>query len=346
MLFYTTEGAFGEDNFSVTAKGLFLLDIGTATYTEYDPSDPEVIKFLMANPNMLAMKKGHIHSHNNMGVFFSQTDDNELIDNCGFHNFYLSLIVNNKNEMCAKIAFKAKTKSENRVTMTFLDENGKEKNKDLVGNKEHDAIYTYKCDIFRPVQEVDEAFMSRFQEVKKAKEEKAAAQKGPEAYAIPQMRSKDWINGDSWRQRGLFDDTRPPKPSGKKKDKKSVVGDYAGGKVGRSDPRVYSMLTKLLALDPLYEGGLHSILKKFNEEFYPGEEDYIKARDPFGPHLYYDTIEKRCLDFYMDHFPEDMNLREFSPVLEICTTMLEFYEEEFPELVSNLVESLSLEIKE
>jgi membrane-associated HD superfamily phosphohydrolase len=349
MLFYTTEGQFGEEDFVVTARGLFLLDIGTATYTEYDPGDPEVIKFLVANPETLAMKKGHIHSHNNMGVFFSSTDDNELIDNCGFHNFYLSLIVNNKNEMCAKIAFKAKTSSENKITMTFMDQNGKEKQKNITGKKESESIYTYKCQILKTTEAVEDSFTSRFQEVKKTKDDRDAKKTtGSATYGGP--RSKDWYNGQEWRQAGLFDDTKgaATTPKGSKIYSAEL---FSPGLVGRnapmkSDPKVRDMLAKLVSMDLLYEGTLGGALKKMSSEFYPAEEEYPTHKDPFAPHVYYDAVEKRALDFYMSSFPEDVTyLKFFSETMQNCIEILEFYEEDFPELVANLTEAINLEIR-
>lgn len=359
MLFYTTEGQFGDEDFSVTARGLFLLDIGTATYTEYDPADPEVIKFLMANPSVLAMKKGHIHSHNNMGVFFSSTDNDELADNCGFHNFYLSLIVNNKNEMCAKIAFKAKTTSENKVTMFFLDQNGKEKQKNLTGKNENEAIYVYKCEVIKHLEAVEDTFKSRFQELKEAKD-KAALKRVSEAATSQHIPySKDWHNGQGISQGRLFDDARGTVRSFKEEEEMSkkhgILGSVGGvGRIpvvdrsigGKADPRVHSMLTKLVSLDFLYEGSLRAILGKLNAEFYPGEEEYPTTRDPFGPHVYYDAVEKRAIDFYMSAFPEDViNLKYFDRAMEQAVEMLELYEDDFPELVHNLAEAINLEIR-
>jgi hypothetical protein len=63
------------------------------------------------------------------------------------------------------------------------------------------------------------------------------------------------------------------------------------------------------------------------------------------PQYYYDAVEKKALDFYMDVFSDDFNLRGFNSTMELCVELLEFYEEEFPELVTNLTEALTLEIK-
>lgn len=46
---------------------------------------------------------GDIHSHNTMEVFFSGTDNNDFAKNAEFYIYYLSIVVNNKGEICAKV---------------------------------------------------------------------------------------------------------------------------------------------------------------------------------------------------------------------------------------------------
>jgi len=359
MLFYETEGDFGNEDFKIIAKGLFLLDIGTQAYTEYDPADPDLIKFLMANPEALSMKKGHIHSHNNMAVFFSGTDNSELVDNCVFHNFYVSLIVNNRNEMCAKIAFKAETTSENKITISFMNQEGKKTEKNLVGKKEGEAIYVYKCEVLKPGESVEDSFKSRFQELKEAKELKEKARKAAAAtnssYKLPTIDPR-------WRQAGLFDDVKGSStiPQGTKDGEIIRSKDYRepwvpGGKgtsvverVGnmRTDPRVYTLLAKLLSLDFLYEGTLSNLMKKLDNEFFPIEEDYVSRKAPYQLHFYCDAIETRAVEFYIDSFPEDcQKLMFFDSIMEKCVEILETYENDYPELVSHLTEAINLEIK-
>jgi len=54
---------------------------------------------------------GIIHSHVNMGVFFSGTDSSTLDAYAKLSNFCISLIVNNKGEMVAKVAYPLNSKS-------------------------------------------------------------------------------------------------------------------------------------------------------------------------------------------------------------------------------------------
>jgi hypothetical protein len=145
VLFYTTEGVFGTKEFKCIGQELFLMDIGTAGYTEYEYG-PDLIKHMMENKYLLPMSKGHIHSHNSMGVFFSGTDTEELHGNSEFHNLYLSLIVNNNNDMVAKIAFRAVQKA---ITLEYKDEKGQPKTETLQSEGQG-YIFEYDCKISLP----------------------------------------------------------------------------------------------------------------------------------------------------------------------------------------------------
>ena len=64
-LFYDIEGTFEDNNLVVTCKDIYLMDIGSAAYTEFNMS-PDVISYMAQNPELLDYKTGLIHSHNQM----------------------------------------------------------------------------------------------------------------------------------------------------------------------------------------------------------------------------------------------------------------------------------------
>ena len=106
ILFYDTQGDIDNpSNFKIIIKHIFLMHKGSAGYTEYD-YDEEVVGFRMDNPESLKWKIAHIHSHNNMKSYFSGTDMDELVENSEFHNYYLSIVVNNRNEIVGKVGFR------------------------------------------------------------------------------------------------------------------------------------------------------------------------------------------------------------------------------------------------
>lgn len=120
------------------AEDIIPMDKGSEGATEYEYNkksmfdtskfDDKHIDYIDAmcdeHPEVLEWKVGHIHSHNNMGVFFSGVDIKELEDNAKSHNFYLSLVVNNKMETVAKVISYAEAKHIFEGSFKAKDENG------------------------------------------------------------------------------------------------------------------------------------------------------------------------------------------------------------------------------
>jgi hypothetical protein len=99
-----------------------------------------------------------------MSVYFSGTDLDELKENAPNHNIYLSLIVNNYMEFCAKVCFTAKAEENKEVTFLARDENGVPYNYSVEGVNIHkDKLICYDCDIQSPSTsiEVSEDFVNR-----------------------------------------------------------------------------------------------------------------------------------------------------------------------------------------
>lgn len=167
ILFYRTEGSIHNPaEMVMTLETILPMHKGTQAYTEYT-FDERVVEFLMDNPNVEDCKMGHIHSHNNMSVFFSGTDWSELEDNAPNHNLYLSLIVNNAMDFCAKVCFIAEGATEVAQTVEY-------KAKDEAGHyyvysqeevvvQTKDKLVVYDCDIQTPGEHVvvDEDFKAK-----------------------------------------------------------------------------------------------------------------------------------------------------------------------------------------
>ena len=156
VLFYSTVGDINRvDDFSVILEYIYLMDKGTGGATDYELGE-ELIGFGMDNPESLQWKIGHIHSHNSMPTFFSGTDMSELNDNSELHNYYLSIIVNNRLDITGKIAFRGK--AENNVHYSCKTGAGLGYKIKLVDKEE--IMFIYDCDII--VDElVDEVFANR-----------------------------------------------------------------------------------------------------------------------------------------------------------------------------------------
>ena len=123
-LFYKPEGKFEDGTLVIRCVDIYVMDIGTAAYTEFDMS-PDVISYMTDNPELLNCQMGLIHSHNNMSTFFSGTDTATLKEEGMDRNHFVSLIVNNEGTYTAAITRKVKatkTITENFSYPTFEDE--------------------------------------------------------------------------------------------------------------------------------------------------------------------------------------------------------------------------------
>lgn len=59
-LFFTPEGSMEEGNLVITCRDIFVMDIGSSTYTEFDMS-PDVISYMCDHSELLDMQMGLIH---------------------------------------------------------------------------------------------------------------------------------------------------------------------------------------------------------------------------------------------------------------------------------------------
>lgn len=104
-LFYTYEGSMEEEDLVITCKDIYVMDIGTSAYTEFDMS-PDVISYMTEHMELLDCQMGLIHSHNQMSTFFSGTDTATLLTEGEDRNHFVSLIVNNAGVYTAGITRK------------------------------------------------------------------------------------------------------------------------------------------------------------------------------------------------------------------------------------------------
>jgi hypothetical protein len=143
------------------ARAIFPRDIGSAGYTEFSYDMKKIFSMYDAWPDAEQMIRGMIHSHNNMGVFFSGTDNEQLRDGAASHTNFLSLIVNNKMEMVAEISTEGEvSKSMNILPKTDIQFTSTEPVKERV-------TFSNKCDIVKPQESTDLPawFMSAYDNV-------------------------------------------------------------------------------------------------------------------------------------------------------------------------------------
>ena len=160
VMFYSFTGNITQPStIECTIKDLFVMDKGTHAHTQFKYTE-DILDILQEKPELeeeciMSM----CHSHAGMSVFFSGEDIDELKINAPGYNQYLSVIVNNKGDICAKIAFISTQLVKSDIITTFKDSNGNEVtyNKELT--EEKDVLYTINLDIIR---EEDENFIEDF----------------------------------------------------------------------------------------------------------------------------------------------------------------------------------------
>lgn len=165
VLFFESSGEVNsEEGVTITPVDIYPMDIGSSAYTEYDFSE-EVFDYYEHHAERFGMKYGHIHSHNSMGTWFSGTDVQELVDNCVNHSFYVSLIVNNKNDMVARIAIPGKRKVSSDSVYSFSGILGTILNIPKKSDTEEDVMYYIEMDIEREEQVGDKFFFDRVDKI-------------------------------------------------------------------------------------------------------------------------------------------------------------------------------------
>ena len=171
-LFFTHEGSFENDDLVIRCVDIYIMDIGTQAYTEFD-MNPDVISYMCENPELLDCQMGLIHSHNNMSTFFSGTDTTTLKEEGRDRNNFVSLIVNNAGSYTAAITRRAKSKQvKESVSYEFFGDGEKQDTKEYVSDA--DEIEWFYLKIEKEGENYSFPDMAaRLEGIKQAKAEKA-----------------------------------------------------------------------------------------------------------------------------------------------------------------------------
>ena len=174
VLLYKIEGTMDEvKNMIIHPIDILLMDIGSSAHTSFD-YDPIVIsEAYLQNPEWIdnEYRRGLIHSHVNMSVFFSGEDMSELQDNAKFYDFYLSLIVNNKSQMTAKIAFEGEVEKKSKIITKYTNSERILKTLENEETVNETVLFTADCEIqFPKTSSVSiESIDKRIEEIQKSK---------------------------------------------------------------------------------------------------------------------------------------------------------------------------------
>ena len=177
-LFFTHEGSFENNDLVIRCVDIYIMDIGTQAYTEFD-MNPDVIAYMCENPELLDCQMGLIHSHNNMSTFFSGTDTATLKEEGMDRNNFVSLIVNNAGTYTAAITRRVKSKQvKESVSYEFFGDGEKHDTKEYVSSADEIEWFYLK------IEEEGENYSfpdmaARLEEIKQAKAERAEKAQTP-----------------------------------------------------------------------------------------------------------------------------------------------------------------------
>lgn len=134
ILFFTHEGSFENNDLIIRCVDIYIMDIGTQIYTEFD-MNPDVIAYMTDNPELLDCQQALIHSHHSMSTTFSGTDINTLKEEGRDRNNFVSLIVNNAGTYTAAITRRIKSKQVmESISYEFFGDGEKQDTKEYVSD--------------------------------------------------------------------------------------------------------------------------------------------------------------------------------------------------------------------
>ena len=171
-LFFTHEGSFKNNDLVIRCVDIYIMDIGTQAYTEFD-MNPDVIAYMTEHSELLDCQLGLIHSHAGMQTFFSGTDTATLEEEGRDRNNFVSLIVNNAGSYTAAITRRIKSKQvKESVSYEFFGDGEKQDTKEYVSDA--DEIEWFHLKIEKEGENYSFPDMeARLEEIKQAKAEKA-----------------------------------------------------------------------------------------------------------------------------------------------------------------------------
>ena len=171
-LFFTHEGSFENNDLVIRCVDIYIMDIGTQAYTEFD-MNPDVIAYMCENSELLDCQMGLIHSHNNMSTFFSGTDTATLKEEGRDRNNFVSLIVNNAGTYTAAITRRVKSKQvKESMSYEFFGDGEKLDTKEYVSSA--DEIEWFYLKIEKEGENYSFPDMAaRLEEIKQVKAERA-----------------------------------------------------------------------------------------------------------------------------------------------------------------------------
>lgn len=255
-------------------------------------------------------------SHHNMSTYFSSTDNAELYDNSEVYNYYLSLIVNNRYEMVARVAYREFEEIEGVSNITRRDKYGNF----IKVKKEKTKQVTYKvkyidCKIIKEKFEVDDNFVKRYEKLK-AEKNKIVYNTTPAFYGNSPGSYNHLVKSNNLvtNQAAINFNNR--------------ISQESSIKTGISREEVINFLVAWLNMDVLSFKPLNSSLAELDRD--------LKKETEVGSDALLDMLEETIDDFYSKMFPEDVDFIMFDTVIDKALEIISMYYNIYKDAVTNL----------
>jgi hypothetical protein len=290
-------------NMKIKVIDFTLFDIGSKAYTEFDVEPEIILPVYDKYPEYINKKYGLIHSHNTFGTFFSGTDTSTLLEQAIIHNFFVSLIINNKYDKIAKISYKGKKE----VVETFYNRIGKVL---FPYNRrtEEEVVYIIECDVNyeTPVSQ-DVELLEQISVIERKQEEKRKIKQASSISSIHPI-NDFWKDGEFDYSHGTYN-----KHSGISK-----LGTGPGAKVKRYgkqadmfpeetvkaaqkaiEKKCENFVKRLICIDYIGELTEKMTLEEAREERNEVHKDTLK-------HEYVDAVINLCDDTFDEVFLKEI----------------------------------------
>lgn len=143
------------DDWKIVCEEIFLADVGSPGFTGYEVDKggfkaADIGAMYDQFPGLLEgkQKNHHIHTHHNMGAFFSGTDWEQLEDRGCQSNYFMMLVVDFQKTYKAKVAWKAEQKVAAGTELHFANNTDELGMMTLTGAaKEKEVLVVMDCNI-------------------------------------------------------------------------------------------------------------------------------------------------------------------------------------------------------
>ncbi len=282
------------------AKLVYPLDIGSASYTEFD-GNGDLTEAYKMDESLYDCENGLIHTHHSMSTFFSSTDISELEDNSKHYNYYLSLIVNFDGKWNARLGIPSVSK--NTTDSMITDSNGKKITISKVSEKEELLMGTIEVEIEKDNIEYDWV-TERVNAMKKAKEDSLKK----ENLARTNATNRYYLN-----HRGGYSTDTKKKEEKEEKNKNSVnIQLSTGGRL-----KHISFLGSVITSEYSEMATPWSAISELNNICHSTEEYLDPMEEDIDLLIYTELVMENIPVLYTSFYPEG----EIS-FIDVCTSAL------------------------